>query len=151
MYKLLINCISSLFIEYIPSVVFWFMFYDRCYSFRFWIWVSLILNLCLYQKELNIWDFAHSALSWMKQCLLSWFAKLRDEEMDAKRWGKVPGALHAGDCWSSLETQTGVPKVISKTKAQSCPVKGERAPDFYGYKGKKMPRRGCSYYLDPEV
>lgn len=32
-YKLLINCIFSLFIEYILSVVFWFMFYDRCYSF----------------------------------------------------------------------------------------------------------------------
>lgn len=33
MYKLLINCISSPFIKYILSVVFWFMFYDRCYSF----------------------------------------------------------------------------------------------------------------------
>lgn len=54
------------------------LFYDRCYSLSIWIWVSLILNLCLYQKGLSILDFVHSALSWMKWRLLSWLQNLEE-------------------------------------------------------------------------
>lgn len=141
MYKLLINCISYLFIEYIPSVVFWFMFYDRCYSFSVWIWILLILNLCFHQKELRLLDFANSALSWMKWHLLFWFAKLRDKDMKAKIQERLWRPPYMGFLVSLGDAKRWYPgPVLSQWKV--------RALDLHGYKEKEKKEKPRTWGYD---
>lgn len=114
-------------------MVFGLVVYYRCWRFRVWTWVSLILNSSLKRKEWNWLPLAHTTLYWMKWGFvfcLAW------EEGGCEMAKPGSPATVSGRFWLYSEclhlSGEGFPYLRwSERPRPSNPSKGWKTPGFY--------------------